>query len=61
MKDSLARYVAKPTSTDAQVKALGARAWIEHKILVLRVSQVEDPTIRAMAVAVAEHQFGGGS
>ncbi len=58
MKDSLARHVPKASLSEAQVKALGARAWEDHETLVVRLAQVEDPTIRAMVVAVAEHQFG---
>jgi hypothetical protein len=61
VKDSLARIQTVPTTTRAQLNALGARAWENHETLVVRLSQVEDAGIRAKIVEVAEHQFGGGS
>lgn len=61
MRDSLARIQTAPVLTPGQLEALGARAWAEQETLVVRLSQVEDPGIRAKIVAVAEHQFGGGS
>ena len=58
MKDSLARVQTTPAMTPGQLEALGARAGVDHQTLELRLSQVDDPTIRAMVVAVAEDQFG---
>ena len=54
----LARYVAKPALSDAQVLALGARAWQDQETLVVRLNQIQDPIIRQMAVTVAKHVFG---
>ncbi len=61
MRDSLARYVPKASMTEAQVKALGARAWEEQETLVVRLNQITDPMLRAMVVAIAKHLFGRAS
>ncbi|KKK52189.1 hypothetical protein LCGC14_3107410 [marine sediment metagenome] len=55
----LARYVAKPATSDAALKAMGARAWEDQQTLVIRLSSVSDPVIRQMVCAVAGHVFGG--
>jgi hypothetical protein len=57
-QSQLARYVAKPVLSDAQVLALGARAWDDQETLVVRLSQIEDPIIRQMAATVAGYVFG---
>ena len=54
----LARYVAKPSLSEAQVLAMGARAWEDHETLVVRLNQIQDPIIRQMAITVAKHVFG---
>ncbi len=60
VQSCLARYVPKPATSEAAVKALGARAWDEQETLVVRLSAVSDPSIRLMVKAVAAHVFGGG-
>ncbi len=61
VQSALARYVPKPATSEAAVKALGARAWDEQETLVVRLSAVSDPSIRLMVKAVAAHVFGGGN
>ncbi len=58
VQSALARYVPKPATSEAAVKALGARAWGEQETLVVRLSAVSDPSIRLMVKAVAAHCFG---
>ncbi len=60
VQSHLTRYVPKPATSEAAVKALGARAWDEQETLVVRLSAVSDPSIRIMVKAVAAHVFGGG-
>ena len=57
-QSQLGRYVAKLALSDAQVLAMGARAWKEKETLVVRLNQIQDPIIRQMAVTVAKHVFG---
>ncbi len=54
----LARYVAKPVTSDAALLAMGARAYHDHETLVIRINQIQDPIIRQMAITVAKHVFG---
>ena len=54
----LARYVAKPATSDAALKAMGARAWEDQQTLVIRLSAVSDPVIRQMVRTVADYVFG---
>ena len=54
----LARYVAKPATSDAKILAMGAKAYREHETLVVRLSQIRDPVIRQMAATVADYLFG---
>ncbi len=58
VQSALARHVPKPATSDAAVKALGARAWDEQETLVVRLSAVSDPSIRLMVKAVAAYCFG---
>ena len=53
----LARHQPKAALTDGQLLALGARAWTEQQTLVVRLSQVKDPIIQGMVVAIADHIF----
>lgn len=57
-QSQLARHVPRPATTDAQVLAMGARAWDRQETLVVRLSLVRDPSIRLMVKAVAAHVFG---
>lgn len=57
-QSQLARHVAKPSLSDGQVLAMGARAWEDQETLVVRLSLISDPIIRQMAVTVAQHVFG---
>lgn len=59
-QSQLARYVPQAATTPGQLKALGARAWIDTQTLVVRLAAVEDPIIRGMIVAVAESEYGRG-
>ncbi len=61
VQSHLSRHVPKPATSEAAVKALGARAWGEQETLVVRLSAVSDPSIRLMVKAVAAHVFGGGN
>ena len=54
-RSQLARTMPKPATTDGELKALGARAWIDHKTLVVRRSTIEDPIILGMVDAVADY------
>ncbi len=58
LQSHLARYVSKPATDDGELKRMGARAWVTHETLVVRLSAVSDPIIRGMIVAVAHHAFG---
>ncbi len=60
VQSQLARHVPKPATSEAALKALGARAWDAQETLVVRLSAVSDPSIRLMIKAVAAHVFGGG-
>ena len=57
VQSHLSRHVPKASMTEAQVKAMGARAWVDHETLVVRLSQVTDPIIQGMIRAVADHLF----
>ena len=57
-QSQLARYVAKPSLSDGQVLAMGAKAWKDQETLVVRLNQIQDPVIRQMAITVAQHVFG---
>lgn len=57
-QSQLAHRVAKPPLSDGQVLALGARAFLDHDTLVVRLNQIHDPIIRQVAIAVAKHVFG---
>ncbi len=61
VQSHLSRHVPKPAASEAAVKALGARAWDEQETLVVRLSTVQDPSIRLMVKAVAAYVFGGGN
>ena len=54
----LARHVPRPATTDAQLLAMGARAWWDSGVLVVRLSTVSDPSIQIMMKAVAAYCFG---
>ncbi len=58
VQSQLARHVAKPATSDAALKAMGARAWEDQQTLVIRLSSVSDPVIRQMVRAVADYVFG---
>lgn len=57
VQSHLTRHVAKTALSETQVAALGARAWEDQETLVVRLSQVTDPIIRKMVVAIADHLF----
>ncbi len=61
VQSQLGRFVPKAATSDIKVKAMGARAWMDSETLVVRLSQVSDPIIRGMIVAVADHEFGRGT
>ena len=58
-QSQLARYVPRPATTDAQMLAMGARAWGEQETLVVRLSTIGDPSMRHMARALAAYLYGG--
>ncbi len=58
VQSQLARYVARSSLSDAQVLAMGARAYRDQETLVVRLAAIQDPIIRQMAVTVAKHVFG---
>ena len=57
-QSQLARYVPRPSTSDVQVLALGARAWGDGEVLVVRLSTVQDPSIRHMVRAIAAYCYG---
>lgn len=57
-QSQLARYAARPSSSDAQVLAMGARAWWDAEVLVVRLSTVNDPMVRRLIKVVAAYLFG---
>ena len=57
-QSQLARHVPRPVSTDAQVLAMGARAWDTQETLVVRLSTIDDPMVKRMVKAVAAYCFG---
>ncbi len=60
-QSQLARYVPRQATSEAALKAMGARAWLDEQTLVVRLSQVDDHSIRLMIKAVAAHVFGNSS
>ncbi len=54
----LARHQPTPALSDGQLLALGARAWQDQEILVVRLSLVSDPIIRQMVRAIADWKYG---
>ena len=58
-QSQLARHVPRPSTSDVALKAMGARAWWDSGVLVVRLSTVRSPSIRLMMKAVAAHVFGG--
>ncbi len=54
----LARHVPKPALSHGQLLAMGARAYHDHEILVVRLSQLDNPIDRQMARSIAEKLYG---
>ena len=55
VQSQLASYQPKASTTPGEIKAMGARAWIDHETLVVRLSAVTDPIIRGMIRAIAAY------
>ncbi len=60
-RSQLARYVPTEATGASDLRAMGARAWIDHETLVVRRSAIKDPLIRGMLDAIADYLgFRGG-
>jgi hypothetical protein len=55
---SLRRAQPKAALTEGQLLALGAKAYHEHEILVVRLSRLNNPIDRQMARSIAERLYG---
>ena len=58
MRDSLARHVPKASLSDGQMDALGARAWLDFGIGLLRPEELPDTLERRVVLALAEEKYG---
>ena len=58
IQSNLARHQPQASTSDGELKAMGARAWEDHETLVVRLSTVSDPVVKGMIKAIAAHVFG---
>ena len=58
MRDSLSRIQTTPAITDAQLDAMGARAWLDHGIILLRPKDMPDPGDSQALIDIAVKRYG---
>ena len=54
----LARYVAKPATSDGERLALMARAWIDDGIICVRPEQIANDMLRRACITAVEELYG---
>ena len=58
LASSLQRHQPKTALTEGQLLALGARAYHDHEILVVKLSRLNNPIDQQMARSIAERLYG---
>ncbi len=58
IQSHLARHVPKAATSDAQLDAMAARAWLDHGIVLLRPEDLANPLDRQAMMNIAEKRYG---